>query len=89
MAASTHTGTSGIALLVTPSDTVALPGPTGNGEQKCRGLYVGTTGNITVKFEVGGPTLLFTAVPAGLILPISPALVMSTNTTAATIVALY
>lgn len=65
---------------VTPSDSAVLT--------RTRGLYVGTTGNVAVK-SLRGTTCIFTAVPAGLILPIRCTQVLSTGTTASNIVALY
>ncbi len=52
-----------------------------------RALYVGTTGNITL-ITPNGQTVLFTAVPVG-ILPVMCSRVKSTGTTASTIVALW
>jgi hypothetical protein len=69
------------AVAVTASDSADLPGGV------CRALYVGTTGNISL--DVGnGQTVLFTAVPVG-ILPVNVKRVRSTSTTASNIVALY
>jgi hypothetical protein len=65
---------------VTPSDSTVLSG--------VRALYVGVTGNLAVR-PVGGSAVTFVAVPAGMILPIAVDRVMSTNTTATSIVALY
>jgi len=48
------------------------------------GLYVGTTGNVAVQ-SVAGTTVVFTAVPAGAIIPGRFIRVMSTSTTASTI----
>jgi len=68
------------AVAVTPSDATVIP--------VCRALYVGTTGNISVRMADGQDTVLFTAVPVG-IFPIQVDKVYSTSTTASTIVALY
>jgi len=68
------------AVAVTPSDATTIP--------ICRALYIGTTGNISVRMADGQDTILFTAVPVG-IFPIQVDKVYSTNTTASTIVALY
>jgi hypothetical protein len=68
------------AVAVTPSDVTVIA--------MCRGLYVGTTGNITVRMADGQDNVLFTAVPVG-ILPIQVDKVYSTGTTASTIIALY
>lgn len=67
------------AVAVTPSDVTVFP--------VCRSLYVGTTGNLNVRMA-DGMTILFTAVPVG-ILSIQVDQVLSTSTTAATILALY
>jgi len=65
---------------ITKSDSTAL--------DDIRGLYVGGAGNVAL--EGGdGEQVTFSAVPAGTILPVSPAKVLSTGTTATLIVALY
>ena len=71
------------AVEVTPSDTADLATP-------ARALYVGGAGNISLK-TVGNSqtTVLFTAVPAGTVLPVRASRIMSTNTTATAIVALW
>lgn len=68
------------AVAVTASNTVDFASP-------CRGLYVGTAGNVTA--VVGGVAVLFTAVPAGMILPIQATRVNATGTTAGAMVALF
>lgn len=68
------------AAVVTPSDTAD--------QGNVRGLYVGGTGNVSV-VTAAGNTCVFTAVPAGAILPVRCTKVNSTGTTATTIVALY
>lgn len=50
-------------------------------------LYVGVTGNVTI-VDGDGDTVLFTAVPAGMVLPVSCSKVMATGTTASAIVGL-
>lgn len=60
----------------TPSDTAFV---------NYVGLYVGTTGNVNVQCNAG-TSVLFTAVPAGTIIPLRVIRVMSTSTTASTIV---
>jgi hypothetical protein len=69
------------AAAITPSDVTNFAGGV------CRGIYVGGTGNITA--IVGGSAILFTAVPAGMILPIAATRVNATATTATAMVALY
>jgi hypothetical protein len=66
------------AVAVVPSDVTVIP--------TTRSLYIGTTGNLTVRMA-DGMTALFTTVPVG-IFPIQVDMVFSTGTTAATIVAL-
>lgn len=67
--------------VVTPHDSTDLANMT-------RGLYVGGTGNLVAVME-DNTTCLFSAIPAGTILPIRARRVNSTNTTATLIVALY
>lgn len=66
---------------VTKSDSATLPTTT-------RALYVGTGGDLTVQGGQG-QSVLFKAIPAGMILPIVATKVMATGTTAADLVALY
>lgn len=66
------------AFAVTPSDTVTFA-------VAARALYVGTTGDVTL-ITKGGATIKFTAVPAGTVIPIRCTQVMTTGTTASTIV---
>jgi hypothetical protein len=68
------------ATTVVASDATVFP--------VCRGLYVGTTGNLTVRMASTQATQLFSNVPVG-IFPIQVDMVLSTGTTAADIVALY
>lgn len=66
---------------VTPADSdLAVP---------ARALYVGGAGDVAVKALKGGQTVVFKAVPAGAVLPISVSQVRATDTTATYIVALY
>lgn len=69
------------AAAVTPSDSVDIP------QGRCRALYVGVTGNVSV--VMNGATVVFVAVPAGSILPVVASRVNLTGTTAASIVALF
>lgn len=65
---------------VTPSDsTVFSPTP--------KGLYIGGAGNIALRGEDGVDVTF--AVLAGVFLPLCPVRVLSTGTTATSIVALY
>ena len=68
------------AAAVTPSDTTILP--------TTRALFIGTTGNVAAVMAEDENTLTFSNVPVG-ILPIQVTKVMSTNTTASNIVALW
>ena len=72
------------AVAVTASDTTSLL----LNDQPPRAIYVGTGGNLNARFG-DDTSVLFSAVPSGTVLPIRPRLVMSTSTTAASIVALY
>lgn len=67
------------AVAVTPNDTTRING--------VRGLYIGVTGDVTVKLDNNATAILFKAVPVG-ILPVSAVIVMATGTTATSIVAL-
>lgn len=69
------------AVAVAPSNTVDFT------DGVCRSLYVGAAGNVTA--VVGGAAVLFTAVPAGSILPVKATRVNLTATTASAMVALY
>lgn len=68
------------AFAVTPSDSTVLAA--------VRALYVGVTGNVAVQTAGSSTAVTLIAVPAGAILPIRVTKVMSTNTTATSIVAL-
>lgn len=77
-----ETGPAQAYYAVTPHDSTNFTaGP-------CRGLYVGTTGNL-VAVKMDGSTVTFSTIPAGMILPIVAVRVNSTSTTASNIVALY
>lgn len=77
------------AVVVVPSDVTVIP--------TTRALYVGATGNVAVRMADRSPTtpggsggtVVFASVPAGFILPIQVDLVLSTGTTASSILALY
>lgn len=71
---------------VTPSDTAIL---TYNNEpSKTKGIYVGVSGNLAVKNDLG-TAVTYVGVTAGTMYPISASYIMSTNTTATNIVALF
>ena len=77
--------TSSRATALTPHAT----DPIDSNSARPRALYVGTTGNVAVKFLGSSTTVVFTAVPAGAILPIRPTHLVATTTTASDIVALW
>ena len=68
---------------VTPSDSVALTlGP-------CRAIFVGAAGNLAVIAEDDTAAVTLIGVGAGSVIPVRARYIMSTNTTATSIVALY
>ena len=67
--------------VVVPSDTVQLA-------QVSRAIYVGSTGDIAAELA-SGTQVTFTAVPAGMILPLRLRKIRSTGTSATNIVALW
>lgn len=69
------------AAAVTPSDSTELG--------QVRALYVGGAGNLAVTMRGDTAAVTFSSVPAGTLLPLAVAKVMSTNTTATAIVAIY
>ena len=64
------------AALITPNDATFI---------QCNGIYVGTTGTVTV-VTAGGTSVLFTAVPAGAIIPLQIVKIMATGTSASNII---
>lgn len=75
------------AFAVTKSDTAAIAGPQ-TADNYPVALYVGGGGNVAVTCGEDA-AVTFVGVPAGGYIFCSPRLVMSTNTTATSIVALY
>ena len=69
------------AFAVTPHNTNELSNIT-------RGLYIGGGGDVKVT-TVAGSTVTFSAVPAGVILPVCAKIVFATGTTATLILGLY
>ena len=65
---------------VTPSDSTVV---------NCQALYVGGAGNVAIIAVDDTAAVTLNSVPAGAILPIACSQVMSTNTTATNIVALF
>ena len=54
-----------------------------------RGIYVGGTGNISAVMAGDGATVVFTAVPAGVILPIRCTQINASGTTATNMTVLW
>lgn len=79
----TITDPASVAVAVTPSDSADISA-TG---MRSRGLYVGAAGNIACRMDNGDVT--FVGCPAGLVLPIRTKRVLSTGTTATSIVAFF
>lgn len=78
---STMINPAGTLAAVTPSDSTDLG--------SCRALYVGGAGNVAVLAAGNSAAVTLVSVSAGTILPVRVRKVMSTNTTATNIVALY
>ena len=76
-----HLGPARHGTAVTPSDTADLT-------VASRGLIVGSSGNVQVTF-VGGETVVLPSLAAGVLHAIAASRIWSTNTTAATIVAVW
>lgn len=68
---------------VTPDDNADLSGGT------TRALYVGGAGDVEVYMKNSTTAVVFSAVPAGTVLPIRVDRVLAANTTATLILALY
>ncbi len=68
------------AVAVTKSDSTVI---------NARALYIGGAGDVAIKCQEGDTAVTFSGVAAGTILPVAAAIVMSTNTSATLIVALY
>ena len=52
------------------------------------GLYVGTTGDVSIITKPGGTAVVYKAVPGGTFMPVNAHIVRATGTTAADIVGL-
>lgn len=70
------------AAAVTPSDATTFDSPT-------RALWVGVAGTVVVRMAADSANVTFSGVQAGQILPLRVDRVLSTNTTASGIVALW
>jgi hypothetical protein len=79
----TVTDPASIGVVVTPSDTVNISAD----NFRCRGLYVGTGGDLAVLMDNGSVTLA--NVPTGSVLPVRTKRVLLTGTTATDIVAFF
>lgn len=62
------------AFIITPSDTAE--------QSPYKSIYVGGAGDITLSWDGGKTTVLFSAIPQGVTLNVTSARVMVTNTTA-------
>ena len=69
-----------MAAAVTPSDSTVV---------NCMGFYVGTAGNVAIMPYKGSTAVTLTGCLAGTVYRIACNKIMSTNTTASNIVALY
>jgi hypothetical protein len=79
----TITDPASVGVAVTPSDTVNISADS----MRCRGIYVGTGGSLSILMDNGSVT--FANVPTGSLLPIRTRRVNSTGTTATDLVALF
>ncbi len=70
------------AAAVTPSNDTPLT-------TQARALYIGGAGDVALKLTDDDTAVTFKAVPVGTVLPVRAKYVMSTNTTATLIVALW
>ena len=70
---------------VTPSDTAPLK--YGTNDVRTKGLYVGVTGDLAIKNDLGD-SIVFKNIPVGYF-EVNTSYVMSTNTTASEIIALF
>lgn len=78
-----QSGPAGFAAAVSPSDSADV-----TTSFDVRGLWVGGAGNVAVRLPGSVTAVTFVGVAAGTLLPIQAVRVMSTNTTATSIVAL-
>ena len=66
---------------ITPSDSTTL--------DACRALYVGSGGDLNVRFRGNQATVVLAGVAGGSLLPIDVDIVLNTSTTASSIVRLW
>ncbi len=79
------------AIVLTKSDTVNIASPSGQAVTT-RALYIGGAGDISVEMagdQMADQTVLFSALPAGTVLPISITRLNSTSTDATLVVAVW
>jgi len=75
------------AQAITPGDTGSGPA---NGEVEfCRGIYVGSAGDLEVILEGETLPVIFSGVLAGSLLPLRANRIMSSNTTASNIIVVW
>ena len=72
-----------------PADSYSAVTPNDSTVVQARALWIGTGGNVAVKATNGAPSVTFTNVPDGTLMPIMAYQGMNTNTTASNIVALF
>lgn len=70
------------AAAITPNNGVTFT-------TRCRAIFVGGAGNLTIDVADGGTNLAFNGLTAGTILPVRTKRVYSTGTTATSLVCLY
>jgi hypothetical protein len=63
-----------------PSAFAITPNSSADLAQRVRAVYVGGAGNIEAVFTPGTPAVVFTAVPAGTVLPICPTRINAATT---------
>lgn len=74
-------GSAELVFAISPNDSTDL-------QEVTRGIYVGIAGNVAVMLLDGTVPSPFIAVPAGTVLPVRVKRVMSTNTTAGSMMGL-
>lgn len=68
-------------MAITPND--------GNSFERAVNVYVGVTGDVSVRDASGGAAVLFKGVPAGSVLPVQVIGINASGTTATDLVAIY
>jgi hypothetical protein len=72
-----------------PSSAMAITPADGDSFARAVNVYVGVTGDVSVRDGSGGAAVLFKNVPAGSVLPVQVIGVNSSGTTATDLVAIY